>query len=135
MIYCQYIVCRRDIIDRYGFGFIAPQLCHASVAPITNPIRGMLDTGMAVNQVFDDDTLSWINGTFFKIVLEVPGLDEMNMLRDRLDSDGISYIPIIESNIKDLTAIGTKPYNKGRLAPYFRGLKLLSKELPECASS
>jgi len=36
MINVQYIVVRRDIIDQYGIGFVAAQLCHASMAPISN---------------------------------------------------------------------------------------------------
>lgn len=126
----QYIVVRRDIADKYGFGFLASQICHACIAPITNPIR-KADRNAPISSLYDKDTFEWIDNTFYKCLLEIENLDKLNMLRDRLDSDGIEYIPIVESKIKELTVIGLKPYNKGRVAPYFKDLKLLGKDIPE----
>ena len=124
MIIAQYIIVRKDIVDKYGFGFIAAQICHASIAPITNPIRTHGHESKVVD-IFDKDTLEWIDKTFFKIVLAVDNLDQLMMLRDRLDSDGIQYVPIVESKINDLTCIGLKPYNKGFISPYVKDLKKL----------
>ncbi len=123
MINVQYIVVRRDIIDQYGIGFVAAQLCHASMAPISNQLR--TDMTKPAQELLDEETADWIKGVFIKYVYEVSDLDRLHMLMDRLDSDGIRYVPIVESKINQLTCLGLKPYNKGRVAPYFKGLKKL----------
>ncbi len=125
MIHVQYIVVRRDIIEQYGFGFVAAQLCHASMAPISNQLRN--DFEQPVCELLDKETAEWLKGTFVKYVCEVADLNALHMLMDRLDSDGISYVPIRESKINELTCIGVKPYNKGRVAPYFKNLKMLGE--------
>jgi len=123
MINVQYIVVRRDIIDQYGIGFVAAQLCHASMAPISNQLR--IDLTKPAQELLDEETADWLKGVFIKYVYEVSDLDRLHMLMDRLDSDGIRYVPIVESKINQLTCIGLKPYNKGRVAPYFKGLEKL----------
>jgi peptidyl-tRNA hydrolase len=123
MFVAQYIVARRDIIEKHGFGFIAAQLCHASVAPVSNQLR--VNFSQAAAALLDDDTRAWLNGTFVKYVYEVHDLPGLLGLTQRLDADGITYASIIESKIGELTCIGLKPYNKGRVAPYFRSMKLL----------
>lgn len=123
MFVAQYIVARRDIIAKHGLGFIAAQLCHASVAPVSNQLR--VDLSQTAEALLDDDTRAWLTGTFVKYVYGVDDLPGLFALTHRLDADGIKYAPIIESKIGELTCIGLKPYNKGRVAPYFRSLKLL----------
>jgi peptidyl-tRNA hydrolase len=127
----QCIVVREDIIQKYGFGFVAAQICHASMAPITNQIQK--NPSLPMDQVFDRFTKEWVLGCFVKLVYGVPSLQKLHMVMDRLDSDGIDYAKIIESKINDLTCIGLKPYDKGKVAPYFKDLQLLGgkKEKPE----
>ena len=78
--------------------------------------------------LLDQETADWLKGVFIKYVYEVPNLGVLHMLMDRLASDGIKYVPIRESKIDQLTCIGLKPYNKGRVAPYFKALKLLGTD-------
>ena len=126
--YVQYIIVRKDVIDRYGIGVLASQICHASMAPITEQIRAA-EPKTTIDSVFDKETSSWINGIFNKIVLEVPNLQSMGKLTERLYHEGIKYSEIHESSLDgELTCIGLKPYNKGRVAPYFKNLKKLGEK-------
>ncbi len=125
MINVQYIVVRRDIIDQYGIGFLAAQICHASMAPVSNQLRA--DFSKSVSELLDQETADWLQGVFIKYVYEVADLHALQNLMDRLYHDGIKYVPIEESKINQLTCIGLKPYNKGRVAPYFKALKRLGE--------
>ena len=124
MSIAQYIIVRKDIIEKHGFGFIAAQIGHASVAPITNPIRTSSHESQIIN-ILDKETLEWIDKTFFKIVLGVENLDKLIEIQLLLDKDGIKYCPIVESKINQLTCIGLKPYEKNDVSKYFSDLKKL----------
>ena len=135
----QYIVVRRDLIDKFGFGFMAAQMCHASVAPITNAIKkldfddGLLDSNnvYSIGGTIDEALFDWCFGRFVKYVYEVPDLNALTDLCDRLSKGNIQFYGITELVNKDekkvnqTTCIGLKPYDKGRIAPYFRNLQLL----------
>jgi len=118
----QYILVRGDL--ELNMGQVAAQVAHASLAPLTNMIRNNLCS--SPQHVFDSETLRWIEGPFNKIVLKVPSKARMLDIMERLYADGIQYEKIMESTMGgELTCIGLKPYDKGRVAPYFRGLRLL----------
>ena len=124
MTIVQYIVLRRDLLNEHGEGFLATQTAHASLAPITSRIRK--STGKSIEDVFDQNTLAWINGTFTKIVLEVPDETGLNQLRESLNKGSLEYSEIRESRLNGaLTGIGLKPYEKEAVCEYFQGLKLL----------
>ena len=122
--YVQYIVLRRNLINQYGVGFLVTQTAHASLAPITNKIRNRRSS--SIDDILDNDTLNWIEGTFTKIVLEVPDETSLNKLKESLNKDGIEFSEIRESSIGgELTSIGLRPYKKSEVYKYFRGLRLL----------
>lgn len=123
MYNAQYILVRKDIIEKYGIGFACAQICHASMAPISNQLRK--DFNKPIIEALDKDSKDWLENSFVKLVYEVENLEKMYMVIDRLDSDGIEYVKIVESKINELTCIGLRPYNKGKIAPYFKDLKKL----------
>lgn len=123
----QYIVVRRDILDKLGPGVLATQVAHASMAPITNQLRNA--NGKRLTEAIDKTTKKWIDGPFNKIVVEVATKDEMMDIAERLFADGIDYSKIEESTLGgELTCIGLRPYDKGRVAPYFKKLLLLNSK-------
>lgn len=123
--YVQYIIVRKDLIDKYDNGIMFAQACHASMAPITEQIRNSNSTA-TLDEIFDKETKEWINGKFNKIILQVPNKDSLLDIMELLDSDGIKYSKICEGNLdNELTCIGLKPYNKGRICPYFKKLEKL----------
>lgn len=104
--------------DTLGRGALCAQVAHVALAPLTSRL--------AAGEELDAATWEWVNGTFVKIVLEVPGKDTLMNIMERLYGDGIEFYKIYESNLGgELTCVGLKPYNKGRVAPYFTKLKLL----------
>lgn len=125
MIIVQYLVMRRDIVEERGIGFASAQLCHASMAPISNRLRA--DFAQPISSALDNETIAWLAGTFIKYVMQVRDADELGELLIRLKADGIDVVPIVESSIGQMTCLGLKPYNKGRVAPYFKNLKRLGE--------
>lgn len=122
----QYIVVRKDLAERLGAGVIATQVAHAAVAPITGQLRA--DLARPIAEALDEDTAKWVTGIFRKVVVEVETEQKLRNLMERLDADGIVYAAIRESSLDgQLTCIGLKPYDKGRVAPYFKGLALLGR--------
>lgn len=120
----QYILVRRDLVDKLGEGVLATQVSHASLAPITKQLRG--NSNEVLENVLDKETKRWVEGSFVKLVLEVPDKSKLTEIMQRLYADGIKYEKIQESTLDgELTCIGLKPYDKGRVAPYFKGLPLL----------
>ncbi len=120
----QYVVVRADLAGRYGIGVLATQVAHAAVAPLTAQLRSHFDA--VVREALDSDSGKWVSGSFRKIVLEVPSQGELLSLMDRLRSDGVHFVEIREATLgNELTCIGLRPRNKGSVAPYFKGLKLL----------
>ena len=128
MITVQYIVVRRDLIDKLGVGTLVTQVSHASMAPLTNKLRENLNK--TIEDLFDNETKQWIIGRFTKIILEVPDKSSLLNITERLFADGIDFVKIEEFTLGgELTCIGLKPYNKGRVAPYFKGLSLLGSKM------
>lgn len=125
-IAAQYIVVRKDLATKYGLGVLAAQAAHASVAPLTSQLRGNLDA--PVREAIDRFTREWVEGTFRKIVLEAESEQDLLSLMERLRSDGVHFSEIRESSLNgQLTAIGLRPCNKGAVAHYFTGFKLLGR--------
>lgn len=134
------------MIDKFGFGFMVAQICHASVAPVTNAIKdlsfydktncqsisGVPYKGYEIKGIVDKALYDWCIGRFTKYVYQVPHLNAMLDLCERLEQDGISFHKITEllnkdeSKVGQLTCIGLKPYDKGRVAGYFKNLHLLT---------
>jgi peptidyl-tRNA hydrolase len=125
MAVVQYIVLRRDLIDEYGKGFLATQAAHASLAPLTSQLRGHFHK--TLSEALDKDTREWIEGTFTKIVLEVQGINQLQEISESLRRDSVKYCEIRESTLQnELTGIGLRPYEKSKVASYFKRLNLLS---------
>lgn len=123
MVVVQYVILRKDLVDKYGEGAVATQAAHASVAPITELLRGAPNSSFV--DIFDDATQAWIKGTFTKIVLEVPNETALREVEERLRSHNITYVPIRESRFSgELTALGLRPYEKSEVATCLRGLPL-----------
>jgi peptidyl-tRNA hydrolase len=126
----QYIIVRGDLIDKFGVGVLATQVSHASIAPITNQLRRNFNK--PVYDALDNPTKSWVDGSFTKIVLEVPGKDELLDLIGKLYADGIEFSRIEESSLgNELTCIGLNPYEKNKVSQYFQGLYLLGHRKAE----
>jgi len=118
MYVVQYIIVRKDLAKKLNRGMLAAQVAHASLAPITRRIQ-------ARNLDFDPEFLAWIDVSFAKIILEAP-TPKLYGIMSQLFSDEIEYHPIYESTLDNtLTCIGLKPYDKERVAPYFKDLQLL----------
>ena len=98
MINVEYIIARKDILKNYGSGIFGTQV-HAATAPITNQLKE--DPEKKVTDCLDKSTRDWVTRTFTKKLLEVPNVEKLWMLMDRLDSDGIKYSPIRESGLNN----------------------------------
>lgn len=103
---------------------MANQAAHASMAPIATQLRQSEESGLKWS--LDETTRQWIDETFTKITLGVNNERQLREVMENLDSDGIVYSRTEESSKgRELTAIGTKPYDKCEISKYFAGLKLL----------
>jgi peptidyl-tRNA hydrolase len=121
----QYIVVRKDLIDKKDLGLIIAQACHASLAPITSQMRRSGKDSM-IKDSLDSESLEWAYGIFKKIILETPNEQTLKDLMDTLDKSNIEYKPIRESKMDDeLTCIGIKPYKKEDIYKYLKHLKSL----------
>lgn len=112
----QYIVLRNDL--PWGFGALAAQVAHASVAAI---------------HTFRDhpDTISYLSDipNMHKVVLAA-NEQQISHLRDKLCTDRIDHFVWIEQPENLLSAIGFRPCPKELVRPYLKHLPLM-KELPQ----
>lgn len=118
MIYTQYVGLRSDLIRKHGGWLVAVVSAHASIVPLLSKLK---DDSLRVDECLDEDWKRWIEGRANREIIDLKDGASLNILRDRLDSNGIEYSLITESSIgPEPLAISLKPYNKGRVAPYFR---------------
>ncbi|KMS99411.1 hypothetical protein BVRB_2g045330 isoform B [Beta vulgaris subsp. vulgaris] len=112
----QYVVLRRDLIDKWPLGSVVTQGCHASVAAIWQ-------------HKDDSSTLRYCSpphalDSMHKVTLEVKGETQLVNLSEKLNSAGILHKLWIEQPENFPTCLATKPYPKSVVSPFFRKLKL-----------
>ncbi|KAJ9702162.1 hypothetical protein PVL29_004075 [Vitis rotundifolia] len=114
-ILVQYVVLRRDLIEKWPLGSIVTQGCHASVCAIW---------------AYKDDphTIEYCSpeniDSMHKVTLEVKGETQMENLVEKLRAGGIAHKLWIEQPENIPTCLATKPYPKSIVSPFFRKLKL-----------
>ncbi|CAF0757066.1 unnamed protein product [Brachionus calyciflorus] len=107
----QYIAVRSDL--KWPKGALIAQGCHASVA--------------AIHLNYDDnETKSYLNNldSMHKIVVGVPGLNEINELNEALVKNGIKFKLWNEQPENVPTCLATKPYSKKIVEQFFKNFKL-----------
>ena len=123
--YAQYIiVVNAESAKEYGIGRLVAEIYENSLFPITEQLKKYKEKS-SICSIFDKEINGWL---FYPqiIVLETQGKDKLLDLTDRLTSDGIQFNILYQDfEKKKPLCISLKPYNKGRVAPYFRKLKKL----------
>ncbi|GAB4833089.1 hypothetical protein Ancab_007148 [Ancistrocladus abbreviatus] len=111
----QYVVLRRDIIDKWPLGSVVTQGCHASVAAVWTNKE-------------DPHTLHYCSphnlDSMHKVTLEVKGEGQMLRLSEKLNASGIVHKLWIEQPENIPTCLATKPYPKSVVSSFFKKLKL-----------
>ena len=76
-----------------------------------------------IDKIFDKETMDWLSHPQVTI-LEIQSKAKLQDLADRLSSDGIRFsIVYRDFQKREPVAITFKPYNKGRVAQYFKNLR------------
>ncbi|MBA0568420.1 hypothetical protein Golob_005917 [Gossypium lobatum] len=111
----QYVVLRRDLIDKWPLGSVVTQGCHASVSAIWS-------------HKDDPHTLQYCSpdniDSMHKVTLEVKGETQILNLSEKLLAAGIAHKLWIEQPENFPTCLATKPYPKSMVSPFFKKLKL-----------
>jgi peptidyl-tRNA hydrolase len=125
--YVQYIVVRKDLVPTMGIGKTAAQVAHASLGAILDG-----------DHILDHPAIKgWINGPFAKLVVYVKTKQKLLNLMDKLDGEGIRYVPINdacrtkltpEEDGRTLTCIGVIPIVTAETPKYLKKLQLLDGE-------
>ncbi|KMZ62042.1 Peptidyl-tRNA hydrolase II (PTH2) family protein [Zostera marina] len=111
----QYVVLRRDLIDKWPLGSIITQGCHASVAATWTHLDHV-DTAAYCSLANLD--------SMHKVTLEVKGEQQMRNLSEKLTGGGIEHKLWIEQPENIPTCVATRPYHKSQIASFFKKLKL-----------
>lgn len=134
----QYVVLRRDLIDKWPLGSIITQGCHTSVAAIWTH-RDHADTAAYCSPADLDSMHKARTGVEFlfssspsgcdetyrmQVTLEVKGEQQIRNLSEKLTAGGIEHKLWIEQPENIPTCIATRPYQKSQIASFFKKLKL-----------
>lgn len=133
----QYIVVRKDLIEKMGIGKTSAQIAHASLGAVVEKI--MEEEGFSYVEktqiIRSEDVDNWFNGLFTKIVVYVKAKTQLLNLAKKLDNDNIrikliydncsTKIDPEEENGTTLTCLGIIPINRNNVPKYLKKLQLL----------
>jgi peptidyl-tRNA hydrolase len=132
----QYIVVRKDLVEKMGVGKTAAQVAHASIATIFGREQYYALLRNDIDAIIGQPALrSWIEGRFTKLVVCVKSKQQMLNLKEKLDSEGIVVRMIYdccltmlepeEDNGTTLTCMGVVPLFRDSVPKCLQKLQLL----------
>ncbi|CAH8616586.1 unnamed protein product [Heterobilharzia americana] len=117
MVLIQYILLRRDLsgVSNWPLGALIAQGCHAATAAI-------------YTYSTHADTISYLKqlDRMHKVVLGVDNAEQLESFASKLKDADIDYYLWVEQPENISTALATRPYEKSKIQPHFKELKLLS---------
>lgn len=137
----QYIVVRKDLIEKMGIGKTAAQVAHASLGAVIE--KGLIDevrdqyvVPVPGTKIINDPSVaSWFNGRFTKLVVYVKSKQKLLNLAKKLDEDKIRTKIIYdmcltaldpeENDGTTLTCMGVIPIKRENVPKYLKKLQLL----------
>lgn len=143
----QYIVVRKDARTRtgapMGAGKLAVMVAHASIAFLSrmvqkNSFQRIITHKWMFSSDVDDETKSWLDGIFTKILLEAKTLHSLERVVEDAESIGlvedVDFFCIRDNCLTELlpdegadtcfVAIGFRPMEAEKLAPVVKRLQL-----------
>lgn len=137
----QYIVVRKDLVEKMGIGKTAAQVAHASLGAVIERVQDEVE-GFSGRRVVETtkliktpDVNAWFNGIFTKLVVYVKTKQKLLNLAKKLDGDNIRYKLIYDACLTaldpeeedgtTLTCMGIIPVNRDRVPKCLRKLQLL----------
>ena len=121
----QYIIVRKDLVEKMGIGKTAAQVAHASLGVLLDDNHKLIE---------DDNINKWLNGIFTKVVIYVKSKISLLNIVERLDKDGFRTKLIRDScltklepeeNGTTLTCVGVIPIERDKVPNYIKKLRLL----------
>ena len=132
----QYIVVRKDLVEKMGVGKTAAQVAHASIAAVFGREQYHALLRNDIDAVIGQPALrSWLEGRFTKLVVYVKSKQQMLNLKEKLDNEKIRTIIIYDCCITmlepeeddgtTLTCMGIVPLFRDSVPKCLQKLQLL----------
>jgi len=123
--FVQYIIVRKDLVEKMGVGKTAAQVAHASLGVLLDNNHKLIE---------NDSVNKWLNGIFTKIVIYAKSKISLLNIAEKLDKDGFKIKLIYdccltklepEENGTTLTCVGVVPIDRNKVPDYIKKLRLL----------
>jgi len=123
--FVQYIIVRKDLVEKMGIGKTAAQVAHASLGVLLDESHKLVE---------NDSINKWLNGIFTKVVIYTKSKISLLNIAEKLDKDGFKIKLIYDScltklepeeNGTTLTCIGVIPIDRDKVPDYIKKLRLL----------
>lgn len=114
----QYVVVRRDLLDKWPTGSVIAQAVHASVAAIWE--------SKTSNNTIDycEQPGSGMNSQMHTVVLEAKNEAAVVKLADQLTKDGLQFALWTEQPENMVTALAAQPYKRSNIKKHFSKFRL-----------